>query len=113
MSESTAAATPLDREEYVEQAHLFHAIRERMRQNMSVQELLVSVKEEILSTTRLPLALDYLAAELRLRGIFSTAMAQLSHYFTPFQTFVVAEAEADRGKFDLSVALMILHREAH
>ncbi|HEX4000878.1 MAG TPA: hypothetical protein VHX65_20190 [Pirellulales bacterium] len=102
----------LDREEYVEQAHLFRALGERMRQNMSVQELLVSVKEEILSTTRLPLALDYLAAELRLRGMFSTAMAKLSHYFTPFQTYVVAEAEADRGKFDLSVALTILEREA-
>lgn len=103
----------LDREEYVEQAHLFKALGERMRQNMSVQELLVSVKEEILATTRLPLALDYLAAELRLRGIFSTAMAKLSHYFTPFQTYVVAEAETDRGKFDLSVALQILQREAH
>ena len=102
----------LDREEYVEQAHLFQALGERMRQNMSVQELLLSVKEEILSTTRLPLALDYLAAELRLRGIFSTAMAKLSHYFTAFQTYVVAEAEADRGKFDLSVALLILQREA-
>ena len=105
-------APVLDREEYVEQAHFFRALGERMRQNMSVQDLLVSVKEEILVTTRLPLALDYLAAELRLRGFFSTAMAKLSHYFTPFQTFVIAEAEADRGKFDLSVALLILQREA-
>jgi hypothetical protein len=110
---SEQAQTPiLDREEYVEQAHLFHALRERMRQNMSVQDLLISVKEEILSTTRLPLALDYLAAELRLRGVFSTAMAKLAHYFTPLQTFTIAEAEAERGKFDLSVALMILEREA-
>src|SRR5437868_3880390 len=103
----------LEREEYVEQAHLFHALGERMRQNMAVQELLVSVKEEILATTRLPLAMDYLAAELKLVGIFSTAMAKLPHYFTPFQTFVVAEAEDERGKFDLSVALKILEREAH
>lgn len=109
---SPSPAAPLDREEYVEQAHLFRSLGERMRQNMSVQELLVSIKEEILATSRLPLALDYLAAELRLRGVFSTAMAKLSHYFTPFQTFVVAEAEAERGKFDLSVALVILEREA-
>jgi hypothetical protein len=109
---SPQPSTVLEREEYVEQAHLFRVLAERMRQNMSVQELLVSVKEEILSTTRLPLALDYLAAELRLRGVFATAMAKLSHYFTAFQTYVVAEAEADRGKFDLSVALQILEREA-
>jgi hypothetical protein len=103
----------LDREEYVEQAHLFQVLAERMRQNMAVQELLISIKEEILATTRLPLAMDYLAAELKLMGVFSSAMAKLAHYFTPFQTFVVAEAEDERGKFDLSVALKILEREAH
>jgi hypothetical protein len=102
----------LDREEYVEQAHLFHVVAERMRQNMAVQELLISVKEEILATTRLPLALDYLAAELKLIGVFSTAMAKLQHYFTPFQTFIVAEAEDEGGKFDLSVALRVLEHEA-
>jgi hypothetical protein len=103
----------LDREEYVEQAHLFHTLGERMRQNMAVQELLISIKEEILATTRLPLAMDYLAAELKLIGVFSTAMAKLAHYFTPFQTYVVAEAENESGKFDLGVALKILEREAH
>jgi hypothetical protein len=36
----------------------------------------------------------------------------LAHYFTPFQTYVVAEAENPRGKFDISVALKILEREA-
>jgi hypothetical protein len=102
----------LDREEYVEQAHLFRVVAERMRQNMAVQELLISIKEEILATTRLPLALDYLAAELKLVGVFSTAMAKLSHYFTPFQTFIVAEAEDEGGKFDLSVALRVLEHEA-
>ena len=102
----------LDREEYVEQAHLFHVVAERMRQNMAVQELLISTKEEILATTRLPLALDYLAAELKLMGVFSTAMAKLSHYFTPFQTFIVAEAEDEGGRFDLSVALRVLEHEA-
>ncbi|HKD37608.1 MAG TPA: hypothetical protein VKB78_12440 [Pirellulales bacterium] len=102
----------LDREEHVEQAHLFHALGERMKQNIAVQELLLSLKEEILATTRLPLAMDYLAAELKLIGVFSTAMAKLPHYFTPFQTFVIAEAEDERGKFDLSVALKVLEREA-
>ncbi len=103
----------LEREEYIEQAHLFHALGERMKQNMAVQELLLSIKEEILATTRLPMAMDYMAAELKLMGVFSTAMAKLPHYFTPFQTFVAAEAEDERGRFDLAVALRILEREAH
>ena len=34
----STAATVLDREEYVEQAHLFRVLGERMRQNMAVQE---------------------------------------------------------------------------
>jgi hypothetical protein len=39
-------------------------------------------------------------------------MAKLPHYFTRFQTFVVAEAERERGRFDFGVALQILEREA-
>jgi hypothetical protein len=39
-------------------------------------------------------------------------MAHLSHYFAPFQAFVIARAEEDRSKFDQRVALRILEREA-
>jgi hypothetical protein len=102
----------LDREEYVEQAYLFRALGERMRQNMAMQDLLKWIKEEILSTTRLPMAMDFLASELKHSGVFAPAMAKLSHYFTPFQSFVVAESENERGKFDIGVALKILEREA-
>jgi hypothetical protein len=102
----------LDREEYIEQSHLFRVLGERLNREMATQELLVLVKEEILSTTKLPLAIDFLASELRHAGMFSSAMARLTHYFTPFQTFVVAEAENERGRFDLNVALKILEREA-
>jgi hypothetical protein len=102
----------LDREEYIEQAYLFRALGERVRQNMATQDLLVWIREEILSTTRLPMAMDYLAAELKLHGTFAPAMAKLSHYFAPFQTYVIAEAENERGRFDISVALKILEREA-
>jgi hypothetical protein len=102
----------LDREEYVEQAYLFKALGERMRENHATQDLLKWIKEEILSTTRLPMAIDYLAAELKLHGTFAQAMGKLAHYFTPFQTYVVGEAENERGKFDISVALKILEREA-
>ena len=103
---------PLPREEYVEQAYFFRTIRERMQQSMSTQELLEAVKQEVLSTTQLPYALDFMASELRLTGGFATAMAKLPHYFTPFQTFVVAEGEKPEGKFDFRVGLEILQREA-
>lgn len=102
----------LEREEYIEQAHFFRTLGERLRQNMPAQEVLVAVREEILATTKLPMAVDFMAAELRHKGVFAPAFAQLSHYFTPFQTFVVAESEKDRGKFDLFQGLEILQREA-
>ena len=42
----------------------------------------------------------------------SSAMARLPHYFTPFQTYVIGEAEAERGRFDIRVAMDILRHEA-
>jgi hypothetical protein len=102
----------LEREEYVEQAHFFRTLAERMRQNMPAQELLIALREEILTTTKLPMAVDFMAAELRHKGVFAPAFSQLSHYFTPFQAFVIAESETDRGKFDLFQGLEILQREA-
>ena len=102
----------LDREEYVEQAYFFRTLRERMRMSMSTQDLLVAIRQEVLASTKLPMALDYMSGELRLTGGFATAMAHLSHYFTPFQTYVVAESERDDGRFDFRVALDVLTREA-
>ena len=102
----------LDRAEYVEQAHFFKTLAERNALGVSTQDLLGMVREEILSTTKLPLAIDFLTGELKLNGVFHTAMAKLPHYFTPFQTFVVGEAENDRGRFDMIMALQVLAREA-
>jgi hypothetical protein len=102
----------LDREEYVEQAHFFKMLAERNALGMSTQELLGLVREEVLSTTKLPMAIDFLAGELKLNGVFHTAMAKLAHYFTPFQTFVIGEAENDTGRFDMVLALVVLAREA-
>jgi len=102
----------LDREEYVEQAYFFRALRERIGQSMAAQELLAAMKQEVLATTKLPLALDYMASELRLTGGFASAMARMGHYFTPYQTFVVGEAEREAGRLDFRVALQILEREA-
>ncbi|MGA2618420.1 MAG: hypothetical protein ABSF26_12475 [Thermoguttaceae bacterium] len=103
---------PLDRDEYIEQAYLFRTLRERMQHDTSSQELLASIRQEILATTRLPYAIDFMLSELRLTGGFATAMAHLPHYFTPFQTFVIAEGERAEGKFDFRVGLEVLRREA-
>ena len=102
---------PLDREEYVEQAYFFQTLRERMQQDMSTQDLLEAIRQEVLTTTMLPFALDFMAGELRLTGGFATAMARLPHYFTPFQTYVVSEAEKAEGRFDFRIALEVLQRE--
>jgi hypothetical protein len=102
----------LEREEYIEQAHLFRTLSERLADNVPMQELLAHVKQEILSTTRLPLAIDFMLTELKHHGTMSTAMARLPHYFTPFQTYVMQEAEAERGRFDLRIAIEILRYEA-
>lgn len=102
----------LDHEEYVEQAYFYRTLRERMQQAMSTQELLVAIRQELLSTTKLPMALEFMSSELRLTGGFATAMARLEHYFTPFQTYVIGEAERAEGRFDFRVALEILEREA-
>jgi len=101
----------LSREEYVEQSYLFATLAERIRQSMPSQEVLQAIKDEILVTTKLPMAIDYLSAELRHGGAFAPAMAKLKHYFTPFQAYVISEAEDDRGRLDMVTGLEILRRE--
>jgi hypothetical protein len=102
----------LEPEEYIEQAYFFRALRERLQQGVSTQELLLATRQEILSTTKLPMALEFMSSELRLTGGFATAMARLGHYFTPFQSYVMGEAEREEGRFDLRIGLEILEREA-
>jgi hypothetical protein len=100
--------SPLMREEYVEQAHFFETLLLRLRDNMPAQEVLASIREELLATTKMPLVVDFLLAELRHQGAFAEGMHQLAHYFTPFQCYVMREAENDRKRFDMQVALEIL-----
>ncbi len=102
----------LDHEEYIEQAHFFRSLGRRIRENMPLQELFAQLREEILATTKLPMAIDFLLGELKHLGVMGSAMAQLAHYFTPFQTYVVNEAEDEKGRFDLRMALEILRYEA-
>jgi hypothetical protein len=101
----------LDRDEYIEQAYFYRALGERLPHNMPLQELLAQLRDEVLSTTKLPMALDFLLGELKHRGEISSGMRKLAHYFTTFQTYVVSEGEDERGRFDLRVAFEILRYE--
>lgn len=103
----------LPREEYVEQAYFFRLLVERLGQRAPLQDLLLQSKHELLASAKLPMAIDLLLAELKHHGQMSTGMRMLNHYFTPFQTFLVAEAEDDRGRFDYRTALRILEAEAN
>ena len=107
-----ASAPVLDREEYIEQAYLFRTFRERVQENLSAQEVLERLHEEILATTRLPLAIQFLATELKHTGELASGFARLPHYFTPFQTFVVSQAEKEGQRFSLATALLVLERQA-
>jgi hypothetical protein len=102
----------LSREEYIEQAHFFRALGERLAGNLPAQEVISSVREEVLATTKLPMALDFLLGELRHEGVIGPAMSLLPHYFTPFQAFVIQESENERLRFDLRIGLEILRVEA-
>lgn len=102
----------LSSEEYVEQAFLYKALAERLDNGDPIQDLLQQIREEILATTKLPLAIDFIHAELNHSGVISAAMKQLPHYFNPYQTYLVTQAESDTGKFDIKTALAILEKDA-
>jgi hypothetical protein len=99
-------------EEYIEQAFFFRGLHARINSADPIQDVIGHLKEEILATTKLPMAMDYLLAELNHVGTMSTAMRRLSHYFAPFQAFLVEMAEDDRGRFDMNQAFVILEYEA-
>src|ERR1700716_3610639 len=102
----------LDREEYIEQAYFFRVLRERMATNMAAQDVLEHIHEEILATTRLPYAIQFLATELKHSGLLASGFTRLPHYFTPFQAFVSQQAEMEGLRFSMPTALLVLEREA-
>lgn len=102
----------LERAEYIEQAYLFRTISERLPENLPLQDILRGVRDELLATTKLPMAVDFILSELSHSGVFAPAMRKLAHYFTPFQAYVIEEAENERGRFDIRVAVEVLRHEA-
>jgi hypothetical protein len=105
-------ATVLDREEYIEQAYLFRAVRERLADNQAAQDILLRVHEELLASTRLPYAVQFLVSELKHTGLMASGFAKLPHYFTAFQAFVVKQAEDAKSRFPMPTAFLVLEREA-
>jgi len=107
-----AKRSVLEREEYIEQAYFFRVLRERIGEAQATQELLAHIDQEILSTTHLPYAIQFLAAEMKHSGQLSSGFARLAHYFTPFQAFVIQGSEEENRRFSLDTALLVLQREA-
>jgi len=103
---------PPDRDECIEQAYFYRVFRDRLAANVSAQDILVRLPEELLSSTRLPMAVQFLSTEMRHSGLLGTGYARLAHYFTPFATFVIGQAERDGHKFTMTEALLVLEREA-
>ncbi|HEV3235359.1 MAG TPA: hypothetical protein VGZ25_00125 [Gemmataceae bacterium] len=105
-------AGALDREEYIEQAYFFRVLRERMATNMAAQEILELIDQEILATTRLPLAIQFLATEIKHSGLLSSGFERITHYFTPFQAFIIRKTEEEGVRLNIDTALTVLEREA-
>jgi hypothetical protein len=101
-----------DRDECIEQAYFFRNFRERLGENLPAQDILGRMHEELLTTTRLPMAVQFLYAELKHTGLLASGFARLPHYFTAFQTFVIRQAEQEGMKFTTGTALLLLEREA-
>ena len=102
----------LDREEYIEQAYFFRTFRDRMAANLPAQDVLDSVHEELLTSTRLPMAVQFLSTELKHTGLMASGFARLPHYFTAYQAFVIGQAEEENRRFPFETALVVLEREA-
>jgi hypothetical protein len=112
MSLPTYHAQVPDPSECIEQAYFFRTFRERLEANFPAQEVLGRMPEELLTTTRLPMAVQFLATELRHTGLLATGFARLDHYFTPFQAFVVGQSEEEKQRLTITTALLILEQEA-
>jgi hypothetical protein len=102
----------LEREEYIEQAYFFQTFRERLLDGQAAQEILARIGEELLSTTKLPMAVGFLTTDIKGIGLLGPAMLRISHYFTLFQAHVISQAENHVSKFTMDQALLILEREA-
>ncbi|MDR2171552.1 MAG: hypothetical protein LBP59_15530 [Planctomycetaceae bacterium] len=99
-------------EEYIEQAFFFESFIEAIDDGTPTQEFLFSIRGELLSTAQLYQAVDFMLTDIKYTGVLANSASRLSHYFSPFQIFVISESERDDGRMDFKIALQILAREA-
>ena len=59
----------------------FACIANGLRRMYRPRRFLANIREELLATTKLPLAVDFLAGELNLQGTVGEGMSRLDHYF--------------------------------
>ena len=102
----------LDREEYIEQFYFFQTLRDRIKASIATQDVLERIDQEILATTKLPMAIQFLATEIKQSGLLSTGFKILSHYFTPFQAFIIKSTEDENRKFSIDTGLHVLEKMA-
>lgn len=102
----------LAREEYVEQAYFWRTFRERLQDGNPSQEILDGIREELLSTSKLPMAIEFLLGEMKHKGRISDGLVLMPHYFSAFQSFIMTQADEERIRFDIFIALRILEHEA-
>jgi hypothetical protein len=99
-------------EEYIEQVFFFESFIESIEDGVPTQEFLSSIRGELLATAQLYKAVDFMLTDAKYTGVLANSMQRLNHYFSPFQTFVIAESEREDGHLDFKIALQILAREA-
>ncbi|MSR32774.1 MAG: hypothetical protein EXR99_14860 [Gemmataceae bacterium] len=102
----------LDREEYIEQVYFFQTFRDRLKAGIATQEILEKLDQEILSTTKLPLAIQFLCTEVKHSGYLASGFECLPHYFTPFQAFIIRSTEMVKLKFNMDLGMQILEKQA-
>ena len=90
-----------------------HAFRERLLDGLHVAGHPARIGEELLSTTRLPLAVSFLCTDVKGPGPDGARPWRGSAITSPpFQTHVVDQAEQDTSRFAMEQALLVLEREA-
>jgi hypothetical protein len=102
----------LSTDEYIEQTFFFESFLESLDDGITAQEFLYSIRGELLATTQLHKAVDFMLTDVRYTGVLTNSMSRLNHYFSPFQSFVISESERDNGRLDFRIALQILAHEA-
>jgi hypothetical protein len=112
MSQTFTPGRAPERDECIEQAYFFRIFRERVAENLPAQDVLSRLHEELLTTTRLPYAVQFLSTQLKHTGVLADGFAKLPHYFTPFQAYVIGQAENEKSRFPMNTALLVLEREA-